>query len=116
MKRLLLKALTNVFDMEKEDALEVVRTVEHVFHDQEEVEDMSIDKHVRSLFYELEREKLLKLRREEFKQKGTFIRKYYWSFDSKGIKEGAYRTYREESFNIYQKIPQKAWNARIYNT
>jgi len=115
MKRLLVKALTNLFDMEKMDALAVARTVEDVFKGKEEIEDMGIDKHVRSLFYELEREKLLKLRREESKEKGTFIRKYYWSFDSQGIKQGAYRTFSEEPYCIYQKIPKKAWLTRSYN-
>ncbi|MFH1100949.1 MAG: hypothetical protein V1726_02790 [Methanobacteriota archaeon] len=115
MKRLLRKALANVFDMEKEDAFEIARTVETVFRGKEEIEDMSIDKHVRSLFYELEREKILKMRREEFKEKGTFIRKYYWSFDSKGIKEGAYRTSIEEPYGIYHKIPSKAWLVHTIN-
>ena len=115
MKRLLIKALANVFDMQKRDAIEIARTVDHVFRKKEEIEDMKIDKQVRSLFYELEREKLLKLRREEFKEKGTFIRKYYWSFDDKGIKEGAYRIIQEEPYMIYDKIPKKAWITRSYS-
>jgi len=115
MKRLLRKALANVFDMEKQDALEIAHTVETVFRGKEEIEDMSIDKHVRSLFYELEREKILKLRREEFKEKGTFIRKYYWSFNNKGIKEGAYRSITEEPYAIYKKIPNKAWLVHTIN-
>jgi hypothetical protein len=115
MKRLLVKALTNLFEMEKEDALIVAKTVEHVFRGKIEIEDMTIDKELRSLFYELEREKLLKLRREEFKEKGTFIRKYYWSFDDKGIKQGAYRALKNDPYGIYQKIPKQAWVARTYH-
>ena len=85
MKKLFIKALRNAFNMEKGDAITLAKTVEDVFKGKEEVEDMSIDKYTRSLFYELQREKLLKLRREEFKENGKFIRKYYWSFDEKAI-------------------------------
>lgn len=116
MKRLFVKALKNAFDMEKEDAIAVAKTVEDVFHGEDEVEDMTIDKHVRSLFYELQRKKLLKLRREEYKEKTKFIRKYYWSFNQKAIKEEAYRTFEEEPYQIYQKIPKKAWLVHSYNT
>ena len=90
--------------MDKEDAIAVVKTVEEAFNGKEEVEDMTIDKHVRSLFYELHREHFLKLRREEFK------------FDNEAIRQGAYRTFKEEPYNIYQKIPRKAWVIRSYNT
>ena len=116
MKRLFVKALKNIFEMEKEDAIAVARTVEEIFNGRIEVDDMSIDKYARSLFYELQRERLLKLRREEYKEKGTYIRKYYWSFNNKAIKEGAYKTYEEEPYGIYQKIPKKAWLVHSYNT
>jgi hypothetical protein len=69
MKILLAKALKNRFGMTKEDASALTKTVESIFKGKQEVEDMSIDKYVRSLFYELQREKLLKVRREEFKEK-----------------------------------------------
>ena len=113
MKRLLIKALRNKFDMEKADAISIAKTVEDIFNGQDEVEDMDIDKHVRSLFYELHREKLLKLRREEIKEKGKSIRKYYWSFDTKAIRKGAYEVApEEEPYSIYEKIPKSAWLAR----
>ena len=68
MKRLLAKALKNRFEMAKEDAIALAKTVEGIFDGEEEVEDMSIDKYSRALFYELQRERLLKIRREEFKE------------------------------------------------
>lgn len=117
MKKLLMKALKNRFNMEKDDAIALAKTVEKIFNGQEEIEDMSIDKHARSLFYELQREKLLKLRREELKEQGKFIRKYYWSFDNKIIKEAAYEKYvQDEKYTIYKKIPRDAWLIHIqYN-
>jgi len=111
MKRLLVKALANKFSMTKEDAIALAKTVENIFNGKEEIEDMSIDKYTRALFYELQRERLLKLRREEYKEKGKYIRKYYWSFNNDIIREEAYKKYREDKYKIYQKIPKSAWLA-----
>ncbi|RLF29010.1 MAG: hypothetical protein DRN05_02710 [Thermoplasmata archaeon] len=116
MKKLFVKALINVFGMDKEDAVAVARTVENVFDGKEEVEDMSIDKHVRSLFYELHRERLLKLRREEYKKKGKYIRKYYWSFNYEAIREEAYREHKEDEYRIYHRLPESAWLVHSYTT
>ena len=116
MKRLLVKALKNKFSMAKEDACALAKTVESIFNGKEEIEDMSIDKHVRSLFYELQRERLLKLRRDEYKEKGKYIRKYYWSFNQKAIREEAYRSPEEEPYKIYEKIPKRAWLVHTSNT
>ena len=116
MKRLFVKALINRFHMEREDAIELAKTVEKIFNGEKEVEDMSIDKYARSLFYELQRERLLKLRRDEFKEKGKIMRKYYWSFNNEIIKEEAYKEYEEEQWKIYEKIPKNAWISRTYCT
>ncbi|KYK34831.1 MAG: hypothetical protein AYK22_04560 [Thermoplasmatales archaeon SG8-52-3] len=113
MKQLLIKALKNRFDMSKEDAVALAKTVEGIFKGKEEIEDMTIDKYVRALFYDLQREKLLKIRREEFKEKGKQMRKYYWSFDNDRIKEVAVEEKREDPFNIYKKIPKDAWMIQL---
>jgi len=118
MKKLLIKALENVFEMKKEDAKNLAKTVEEIFNGEKEIEDMTIDKYSRSLFYELHREKLLRLRREEYKEQGKFIRKYYWSFDNDAIRAGANRkpVLEESPYQIYQKIPRSAWLTHSYNT
>jgi len=114
MKILLMKALKNKFGMEKEDAMELAKTVEKIFRGRKEVEDMKIDKYARALLYELQRERLLNLRREEFKKEGKWIRKYYWSFNNNAIKQEAYRKNREEKYKIYEKIPKEAWLLHSY--
>ncbi len=114
MKRLLVKALKNKFDMAKEDAIALAKTVEGIFNGHDEIEDMSIDKYARALLYELQRERLLKLRREEFKEQGKFIRKYYWSFNNDIIKEVAYQKFKQEKYKIYKDIPESAWLAHSY--
>jgi len=114
MKKLLVKALKKRFNMSKEDALALSKTIENIFKGSKEVEDMSIDKYSRALLYELQREKLLKLRREEYKEKGKFMRKYYWSFDDKKIKQVAKEQYKKDPYQIYKKIPKEAWLKHNY--
>lgn len=114
MKQLLVRALKNMFEMKKEDAVALAKTLEEIFKGQEEVEDMTIDKYARALFYDLQREKLLKLRREEFKEKGKQIRKYYWSFNNDIIREVASEKINKEPENIYKKIPKDAWLVHSY--
>ena len=114
MKRLFVKALKNKFNMAKEDAIELAKTVEGIFNGEKEIEDMTIDKYARSLFYELQRERLLKLRRDEYKEQGKYIRKYYWSFNNDTIKEAACEKYKESEYKMYQKIPENAWITRSY--
>lgn len=115
MKRLLMQALKNRFEMAKEDAIALAKTVEGYFNDQDEVEDMSIDKYSRALFYELQRKKLLKQRREELKENGKIIRKYFWSFDNKIIKEAANEKVQNDPYKIYKKIPKEAWITHSYS-
>lgn len=114
MKKLLVKALKNKFGMDKEDAVALAKTVEEIFDGKKELDDMSIDKYARALFYELQREKLLKIRREEFKEEGKFVRKYYWSFNNQLIKQAAYEKTTEDPYNIYKKIPKNAWLTHSY--
>lgn len=112
MKILLMKALKNKFNMGKEDAIALAKTVESIFMGKEEIEDIDIDKYARALLYDLQRERFLKIRREEYKEKGKYIRKYYWSFNDEIIREEAYKKYKmEEKYKIYQKIPKNAWLA-----
>jgi len=91
MDKLLVAALRNTFRMEQEDAEGLAKTVETIFKGQKEVEDMSIDKYVRALFYELQKENILKIRREESKEQGKQMRKFYWSFNIEEIKKEADR-------------------------
>ena len=116
MKKLLMMALKNSYEMAKEDAVALTKTVEELFNGEKEVEDMSIDKYARSLFYELQRKKLLKIRREEFKEEGKIIRKFYWSFDNDEIKQAASLKFKEEEYKIYKKIPKEAWLTHATNT
>ena len=101
--------------MSNEDANELTKTIETIFKGRKEVEDMKIDKYARALFNELLRERLVKIRREEYKEKAKYIRKYYWSLNNEEIKTEAYRKHREEKYKIYEKIPKEAWLLPLEN-
>lgn len=117
MNTLLVKALKNGFDMSKDDAVALAQTVQKVFKKNKEVEDMSLHKDVRCIFYDLHQKNLLSLRREEVSEKGKSVRKYYWSFNTDGIRTEAYRKPIEESpYEIYKKIPENAWLLHSCNT
>ncbi|MBP1661838.1 MAG: hypothetical protein H6P94_87 [Thermoplasmatales archaeon] len=117
MNTLLVKALKNGFDMSKEDAVALAETVQKVFKKEKEVEDMSLHKDIRSIFFELHQKNLLCLRREEVKEKGKAIRKFYWSYNTDGIRAEANRRPVEESqYEIYKKIPEEAWLLHSCNT
>ena len=116
MNKLLIEALKNTFNMNHEDAVGLASTVENIFNGKKEIEDMTIDKYARSLFYELQHQNLLKIRREELKEKGKAMRKFYWSLDKQRIKEGARRKQQKELYRIYQDIPASAWVQRLNNT
>jgi hypothetical protein len=110
MMEILAKALKNTFKMNNEDAVSLTKTIENIFKGKKEIEDMTIDKYARSLLYELQREKILRIRREEYKEKGKIIRKFYWSFDKKAIQEVAKVKRIKDPYGIYKKIPKDAWS------
>ena len=117
MNSLFVKALKNSFDMSKEDAVALAQTVQKVFKGVKEVEDMSLHKDIRSIFNDLHQKNLLCLRREEIKEKGKSVRKFFWSFNSDGIRAEADRRPIEESqYEIYKKIPENAWLVHSCNT
>jgi len=116
MNKIFVEALKKSFAMKDEDAINLAKTVEKIFNGQKEIEDMSIDKYSRALFYELQRQQLLKIRREEIKEQGKQLRKFYWSFDKNRIKEKAKMKHIPEDFKIYKEIPNNAWLNRENNT
>ncbi len=117
MNSLLIKALKNSFEMSSTDAMELAKTLKKTFRGKDEVEDMNLDKYIRGVFYELHRQKILKIRREEYKENAKIVRKYYWSFDYDSIRMVAYKQPTEESpYTIYEKIPRTAWLIRSSNT
>ena len=59
---------------------------------------------------------MLKIRREELKEQGKIIRKYYWSFNNKIIKKAANEKIKKDPYNIYKIIPDDAWLTHDYSS
>lgn len=114
MKRVLVNALKNKFSMMREDAKELAKIIENIFNGKEEVNDGDVDRHVRQLFCELQREKIVKVRRDEYKNRGKLVREYYWSLNYKVIKKEANRKPEKEDRNIYKKLPESVWSLHFY--
>ncbi|MDD5502896.1 MAG: hypothetical protein PHH26_05475 [Candidatus Thermoplasmatota archaeon] len=104
----LVKGLVLHLDMAKDDASQVAEEVKNVFKEQEEIEDGIISKDCRCLFYTLQEEGFMSVRREEVKQMGTSLRlrQYYWSLKMPGEQK------REEEQNPYETVPEEAWAKR----
>ena len=107
--RLLSRALKNKFEMSDDDARALAKIVKNIFNGRKEIEDSSIDKYVRALFYELQKERLIKVRREEYKEKNRLLRRYYWYLNMEAIKKEANRVVEDDPGKIYRVLPKRVW-------
>ena len=112
----LTRALKKAFDMVKEDAEATARVVESAFRGEEEVNDEDLDREVRSLFYTLEREQLLGIRRTEYKFEGQVRRAYFWRMNSLdnetlgGTENQNLSTEDREALKVYRALPADLWS------
>ena len=106
--KLLVRGLVRRMSMAKEDASHVAEEVKNMFRGQDEIEDSIVSRDCRIIFYTLQDEGLMSVRRLEVKQKGTSIplRHYYWS-----LKEPE-RAQRKEREDPYEDIPAEVWSRR----
>jgi hypothetical protein len=112
--RVLERALRKAFNMVREDASATARVVASAFRDDEEVNDEDLDKDLRSLFYTLEREQLLDIRRTEYKFEGQVRRAYFWRmkpldrFPDEPIVQSISRD-DLEAISVYHDLPPERW-------
>jgi hypothetical protein len=101
--------------MIKEDAEATAHVVETAFRGEEEVNDEDLDREIRSLFYTLEREQLLGIRRTEYKFEGQTRRAYFWRLKDieqliKGEDgEAGLSPEDREALKIYRAMPSEMW-------
>ena len=111
----LIKALRTAFNMVVEDAEATATVVSSVFRGEDEVNDEDLDKETRALFYTLEKEELLGIRRTEYKFEGQTRRAYFWRLktlqdhDLEGSMGGLSRE-DAEAMKVYRALPQEMWN------
>lgn len=112
----LVRALRRAFDMMKEDAEATAKVVETVFRGEDEVNDEDLDRELRSLFYTLEREQLVGIRRTEYKFEGQTRRAYFWRLNdledalSDGRDDEGLSAEEREAMKVYQALPLERWN------
>lgn len=108
----LVELLRKRLRMLKEDAAAVAHTVESAFAGQDEVEDEMLDKDLRQLFYDLQDEKILDVRRQEFTRDGHLLRGYYWHIrePERVIEEHAARL--DPAERLYRRLGEDAWERR----
>lgn len=110
-------ALRRVFNMVLEDAQATAKVVDGAFKGEDEVNDEDLDKDIRSLFYALEKESLLQVRRTEYKFDGQVRRAYFWRLnrlESQGLDDFGPSVSKEdlEATKVYRQLPQEIWSRR----
>lgn len=109
-------ALRRAFNMLREDAEATADVVASVFRGEEEVNDEDLDKEVRALFYTLEREQILNIRRTEYKFEGQTRRAYFWRLkvlDEQDLVERASHGFTKEdveAIKVYRALPAEIWS------
>lgn len=99
--------------MLREDAQAVAQTVEQAFHGDDEVEDEALDKDLRQLFYDLQDEKILDVRRQEYTKDGQLLRGYFWHMrEDVGDLPNPDRTVATPEEQLYLKLRENAWERR----
>ncbi len=67
--------------MLREDAAAVAKVVEEAFEGHSELDDDILNPHLRQVFYDLQDEHILSIRRQEYEADGRLRRGYFWSID-----------------------------------
>lgn len=110
--KLLFKAFKNKFDMSDDDAKKLAKIISGIFKGRKEIDDASLSKYVRSLLYDLQNERIVKVRREEIKKRNKSFRKYYWYLNMEVINEEANREVDNDPGKIYRVLAKRVWLSR----
>ncbi len=109
----LLRALSDKMRMLKEDAVAVSQVVEDAFAGRSELDDEFIDKDLRQVFYDLQDEKILEVRRVELREDGQERRHYLWSIrEDDDVPAPAAPADVDPALRIYARLGEQAWERR----
>src|SRR5438128_681735 len=98
--------------MVREDALAVASVVEGAFKGQSEVDDETIGKDLRQVFYDLQNEKILDIRREEVRVDGVDRRHYLWHIRDELALETPIQVAPDPAERLYHRLADQAWERR----
>ncbi|MCA1819323.1 MAG: hypothetical protein ABR562_02140 [Thermoplasmatota archaeon] len=109
----LLRLLSDKMRMVREDALAVSRVVEDAFQGKSELDDEVLDKDLRQVFYDLQDEKILAVRRIEVREQGQARRHYLWSVRDEATADAdAARPAPDAAERVYMRLADSHWERR----
>ncbi|MHB8633138.1 MAG: hypothetical protein ACYDBQ_04095 [Thermoplasmatota archaeon] len=108
----LARLLAGRMRMLKEDAVAVAHVVEDAFRGQAEVDDDSLGKDVRQVFYDLQNEKILDVRRDEVREDGQARRHYYWRLRDGDVPFAEEPPRPDATERLYGRLPESSWERR----
>lgn len=98
--------------MVREDALAVASVVEEAFQGRSELDDETLHKDVRQVFYDLQNEKILDIRREETRIDGVDRRHYLWRIRDDLPLDAGPAAERDPTERLYRRLGDEAWERR----
>jgi len=99
--------------MLREDAMAVATVVEEAFRGASELDDDRLDPHLRQVFYDLQDEHILQVRRAEYEKDGRLLRGYFWRIeDAGGIPGGPQLPAPDKLESLYSSLRDHAWERR----
>ncbi len=99
--------------MLREDAMAVAKVVEEAFQGRSELDDDRLDPELRQVFYDLQDEHILQVRRQEYEEDGRRLRGYFWSIDDGDRRvDVAPRAIRDPDAELYEELTEHAWSRR----
>ncbi len=99
--------------MLREDAAAVAKVVEEAFEGHSELDDDTLDPQMRQVFYDLQDEKILSVRRQEYQADGHLRRGYFWSIDeSPRLDRWAPKAQKDPEAEFYKGLRDAAWQRR----
>ncbi len=98
--------------MLREDAVAVAHVVEEAFQGCSELDDELLPTNVRQVFYDLQDEKILTMRREERRVDGMERRHYLWRVREDPLAIAETVEPREATERLYGRLGDEAWERR----
>lgn len=108
----LVQLLRERMRMVREDAQAVAKVVEEAFQGRSELDDELIHKDVRQVFYDLQSEKILDVRREEVRIDGVDRRQYLWHIRDEVPRDTPAPAARDPAERLYHRLDDEAWERR----
>lgn len=106
----LARLLRDKMRMLREDAAAVSHVVENAFRGQDELSDDELDAEVRQVFYDLQDQDILDVRRHEYEKDGRLLRGYMWHVrqDQSPFLPTEAETLPPEE-HVYRRLKEHAW-------